>query len=504
MISDIFYGLQTTFADWNLLIILLGTAWGIFAGALPGITGSIGVALLLPLTFGMKASAAIALLCASYCGSMFGGSISTILLGAPGTASAAATLLDGRELHRQGKGGLAVGVALAASTFGGIIGSIILIFFCRPLAEIALLFGPPEYFALGLFGLTIISSLSSDMLKGFIAGLFGMMVASIGLDRFVGLPRYTFGIPDLINGVEFLPALIGLFAMSEMLQQINDTSAGGIVSHPTPSRTEARLPDWPLLRKLAKSISLGGIIGTVIGIMPGAGGNIGSWLAYSQAKRWSKHPERFGKGSLEGIAAPEAGNSASEGGALVPTLALGIPGSNTTAIMLGALSLQGLTPGPMLFTEHPDVVYSVYGTVLFSNFTVLLLGYFLIRPVSRITAIPVRYIVMSICILVCTAAFAIQNSLFDIRIALVFGLIGLFMKRFGFPVAAAVLGMILGPMIEPAMQRSLLLSKGDFSIFFTRPLSCAIILLAVLSFLSPFAKAFVGRRKANDSTRSTE
>lgn len=496
MFGDVLLGFQATFSGWNSLYIVLGAVWGIFAGALPGITGSIGVALLLPLTFGMQPTAAIVLLCASYCGSMFGGSISTILLGAPGTASAAATLLDGRELYKKKQAGLGVGVALVASTFGGIIGAFILIFFCTPLAQVALLFGPPEYFALGLFGLTIISSLSQNMLKGFIAGLFGMMVASVGLDRFVGLPRYTLGIPELINGIEFLPALIGLFALSEMLQQINETG----LSAGTASRNveNARLPGFDIIRRLGKSITLGGIIGTVIGIMPGAGGNIASWLAYSQAKRWSKTPEAFGSGSLEGIAAPEAANSASEGGSLVPTLALGIPGSNTTAILLGALSLQGLTPGPMLFSEHPDVVFSVYGSVLLTNLVVLIIGYFLIKPVSKITSIPGNYVIMSVCILVCTAAYAIQNSIFDINIALFFGFVGLVMKRFRFPVAATVLGMILGPMIEPALQRSLLLANGNYSIFFTRPISCTIIVLTLISFSSPmiaFAVRLIRQRR---------
>ena len=501
MLGDVLIGLQTTFSGWNLLSMLLGSMWGILAGALPGITGSIGVALLLPLTFGMNPTSAIVLLCASYCGSMFGGSISTILLGAPGTASAAATLLDGRALCKKKQAGLGVGVALVASTFGGIIGALILIFFCTPLAQVALLFGPPEYFALGLFGLTIISSLSKHMLKGFIAGLFGMMVASVGLDRFVGLPRYTFDIPDLINGVEFLPALIGLFALSEMLQQMGDT--GGGATTPANQVEDARIPGLKTIRKLGRSITLGGVIGTVIGIMPGAGGNIASWLAYSQARRWSKTPEEFGSGSLEGIAAPEAANSASEGGSLVPTLALGIPGSNTTAILLGALSLQGLTPGPMLFSEHPEVVYSVYGSVLLTNFVVLALGYFLIKPVSKISNIKPSYVIMSVCILVCTAAYAIQNSLFDVKITLFFGVVGLIMKRFGFPVAAAVLGMILGPIIEPALQRSLLLAQGSYTIFFTRPISCFIIVLTVISFVSPFIvpamRALKERGRARES-----
>ncbi len=495
MLTGFLSDIAGTFTLWNLAALVLGTAWGIFAGALPGITGSIGVALLLPLTFGMQPEAAIVLLCASYCGSMFGGSISTILMGAPGTASAAATLLDGRELAKQKKAGLGVGVALVASTFGGIIGAIILICFCTPLSRLALLFGPPEYFTLGLFGLTIISSLSKNTVKGFIAGIFGMMLATVGLDRFTGLPRYTFDIPDLLSGIEFLPALIGLFALSEMLQQINEVNDEAPVAF---DKVEtARLPGLALVKRLWKSISLGGVIGTVIGIMPGAGGNIASWLAYSQAKKYSRTPEEFGKGSLEGIAAPEAANSASEGGSLVPTLALGIPGSNTTAILLGALSLQGLTPGPTLFVEHPEVVFSVYGTVFIANFVVLFLGYLLIRPVCKLSAIPIPYVVTCVCLLVCTAAFAIQNSVFDIKVALVFGLVGLLMKRFGFPVAATVLGMILGPIIEPALQRSLLLSHGSYTIFVTRPLACGILLLTLFSFLSPMVAAAYRNIKMN-------
>jgi putative tricarboxylic transport membrane protein len=445
------------------------------------LTEPIGVALILPFTFGMAPGIALALLVASYCGSMFGGSISTILLGAPGTTSAAATLMDGREMHKLGKSGLAVGIALCASTLGGIFGSLVLIFFCTPLAKVALLFGPPEYFALGLFGLTVLSALSKNLIMGVMSGIFGMMVASVGIDRLVGLQRYTFGLFELTSGVEFLPALIGLFALSEMFQQ-------GSKLHETRIPTEeeksvsAKLPSLAILWSLRKSITIGSIVGTIIGIMPGAGGAIGSWVAYAQAQRFSSTPEQFGKGSMEGIAAPESANSASEGGALIPMLALGIPGSNTTAIMLGALTLQGITPGPMLFTDMPHVVYSIYLSAFLANFLVLALGIVILRPVLKITTIPPHYVVSCIIVLLFTASYAIKGDMFDLWVMLFFGLVGFVMKRYKFSVPAVVLGMVLGPMIELALQRSLMMTRGDPSVFFTRPVSLAFIILTVVSF----------------------
>ena len=479
--SEIFQAVAAGLSGWNLVAIFAGTAWGILAGALPGITGAIGVALILPFTFGMSPGVALGLLTASYAGSMFGGSISSILLGAPGTTSAAATLMDGYPLHKQGKSGLALGTALCGSTIGGIFGSLVLITFCTPLAKVALLFGPPEYFALGLFGLTVLSALSKSLIKGFISGIFGMMVASVGIDKLVGLERYTFGMFDLVGGVEFLPALIGLFALSEMFIQGSQLHEARVPTEEE-KRLSMTLPSLSTIWGLRKSISIGAVIGTIIGIMPGAGGSIGSWVAYAQAQRFSATPEEFGKGCLEGIAAPEAANNASEGGALIPMLALGIPGSNTTAIMLGALTLQGITPGPSLFTDMPEVVWSIYASCFLANFVILSLGFFILKPVLKITTIPVHFVVSSIIILLFTAAFAIKSDPFDLWVMLVFGLIGLLMKRFKFSVPAAVLGMVLGPIIELSLQRSLMISHGDWTVFFTRPVSLGFMVLTALSF----------------------
>lgn len=494
MWQELAHGMQILLSDWNVLVLVLGVAWGIFCGALPGITGSIGVALLLPFTYGMEPAGAIIMLCASYSGSMFGGSISTILLGVPGTASAAATLLDGRALYERGQGGLAVGVALTASAIGGVIGSVILILFATGLATVALAFGPPEYLALGVFGLTILSSLSKNIVKGFIAGIIGMMVATVGLDHFSGMSRYTFGMHELLNGIDFLPALIGLFALAEIFKQSGEGMKS--VTDIKSGMSTATLPSFKQLRSLWKSIGIGGVIGTVIGIMPGAGGSISSWVAYSQARNASKTPEEFGHGSLEGIAAPESANNAGEGGSLIPTLALGIPGSNTTAIMMAALTLHGISPGPMLFVEHPEVVNGVYVAVFFANFVMLALGYVALKPVLGITKVPQHMVLASIFLLVCVGIFALQNNTFDLKVMLVFGLMGLVMKKFGFPMAAAVLGLILGPIIEPALMRSLILSNGSWSIFFTRPISCGLLILTAISFGYPLIRSYLRERKA--------
>lgn len=495
MLETISLALSHTVEGWNCLAMVCGAAWGIIGGALPGITGAVSVALILPFTFGMSPSMSLALLVSCYTGAMFGGSISSIMLGAPGTASAAATLLDGRELYKKGYGGLAVGVALASSVLGGLFGSLVLIFFCTPLANLALLFGPPEYFILGVFGVSIIASLSKDKTRGFIAGLVGMMVATIGIDQFTGLERFTGGYIELLNGVEFLPVLIGVFALTEMIMQSSAEGPAATEPEALLPKVRTQLPSLKMLFKLRWSILIGSLSGTIIGIMPGAGGNIASWFAYSQAKQFSKTPEEFGHGSMEGIAAPEAANNASEGGALIPMLALGIPGSNTTAIMLGALTLQGLNPGPVLFSEHPEIVHTVYGTAFLSNFMVMLLGMIIIKPMLRVSMVKTRYCVTCIMLLICTAAFSIQTNIFDVWVALFFGLVGIIMKRFNFSVAAFVLGMILGPILEVSLQRSLVLSRGDFSIFFTRPICMGLLAITVASFIFPYLSAYLKQRR---------
>ncbi|MBO8129784.1 MAG: tripartite tricarboxylate transporter permease [Peptococcaceae bacterium] len=497
MIDNFLLGLDVILSGTNLLLLVVGVAWGMLAGALPGITGSIGLALVLPFTFGMEPAAGLLLLCGTFSGSMFGGSIATILLGAPGTASAAATLLDGRALHNQGKSGLALGTALCASTIGGLIGAVILIILATPLANFALAFGPPEYFALGVFGLTVLSSLSDkNVIKCLMAGVFGLMLATIGIDPIKGIARFTFGRSELLGGLEFLAVLIGLFAISEVFKQASKAHFGT----PAEAKGAAELPSLSMLKKLKSSILLGGILGTVIGVMPGAGGTIGSWVSYGQAKRISKEPEKFGKGSLEGIAAPEAANNASEGGSLVPLLALGIPGSNPTAIMLGALMLQGITPGPVLFINHPDVVYSVYIGVFLANFILLGLGILALRPVLKLVTIPLPIVVTVLFALVCAGSFSIRNNLFDVFIAVSCGVLGLLMKKFNFPVAATVLGLVLGPIVEPALRRSLLLSDGSFLIFFTRPISCGILILSAISLLFPIVRGLLDKRRESGTS----
>ena len=486
MLDTVAMTLKQTVDGWNIIAIVIGSAWGIIGGALPGITGAMSVALLLPFTFGMSPSMALALLVACYSGAMFGGSIASIVIGAPGTASAAATLLDGRELYKKGYGGLAVGVALVASTIGGIFGSIVLFFFCTPLANLALLFGPPEYFALGLFGVTIIASLTANKTRGFIAGLLGMMASTIGIDQFTGAERFTLGFTELINGVEFLAVLVGVFALTEMFLQASQDKDAANASDAVIPELRMKLPSLSMLFSLRKSIALGSLSGTIIGIMPGAGGNIASWFAYSQAKQLSKHPEEFGHGSLEGIAAPESANNSCEGGSLIPMLALGIPGSNTTAIMLGALTLQGLNPGPILFTEHPEIVHTVYGTTFISNFIVLIIGLIIIKPMLRLAMVTPRYNVTFILLLIFAAAFSIQSS--TLWVTLIFGLVGLLFKRFQFSAAAFVLGMILGPILESSLQRTMVMSRGDFSIFLSRPICLTLLVITAVSFIIPFLK----------------
>ncbi|MGQ9694942.1 MAG: tripartite tricarboxylate transporter permease [Thermodesulfobacteriota bacterium] len=473
--------------------LFLGVGGGIIVGALPGLTASVGIILLLPLTYQLDPSTAMVMLCGMFCGAIYGGSISAILISTPGTPSAAATVLDGYPLAQKGQAGKALGVATIASTGGGIISTLCLIFVSPQLAKFALKFGPEEYFALMVFGLTIIGSVSGKSLtKGIIAGLFGLLIATIGLDPVTGYARFSFNIPNLMSGFPLLPVLIGLFAISEIFVQLENISRKSFraIDH----KIGHVLPSFQEVKKLSPIIILSSLLGTIIGVIPGTGGAIASFLAYNEAKRWSKNPESFGTGNLEGVAAPEAANNGTTGGAMVPLLTLGIPGDVVTAVMLGALMLIGIRPGPLMFKEHPEVINAIFAGMMMANVLMLILGLISIRFAPYVLKVPNSILFPLIFALCFLGSFSLNNSIYDMAVALGFGVLGYFMRKNGFPAVPIVLGIILGPIAEDELGHALLLSKGDWRVLFQSSIALFFYGLAIFSVIFSY-KRMKGLRK---------
>ncbi|MFZ2651941.1 MAG: tripartite tricarboxylate transporter permease [Burkholderiaceae bacterium] len=464
-------------SGWIIVAAFGGVLWGTFGGALPGISPSIAMALLLPFTVGMDPTTALVLLASVYVGAEYGGSIPAILIRTPGTNAAAATVIDGYAMAQQGRAGEALGISLMSGLIGGLLGLAVLVLATQSLAEIALAFTPAAYFSLGIFGLSVIAGLSGgSVLKGAMAALLGLMMAFIGSDPVSGVPRFTFGSADLLGGVKPILIMVGLFAVTEMLVQIGEPAWAKAVQ----SQARLKLPNWAMSKRLFKPQAIGAVIGTVEGVTPGAGGTIAAFMAYSEAKRWSKHPEEFGQGSPEGIAAPESANNVVTATALVPLLSLGIPGSNSAAILLGGFLIHGLQPGPMLFVKAPEVVYGLYGGLFIANIAMLLIGLVILAPCIWLVNRPKPYLIAFILALVMSGVYAIHQSPFELLLVIGVGVLGYAMRLVKMPVLPMVLGLVLGYMVESNYRRSLLISSGDPMIFLTDKVSLALLVLAVL------------------------
>jgi putative tricarboxylic transport membrane protein len=475
----------------TMLFAFGGCLWGILGGALPGISPSIAMALLLPFTYGMEPIPAIVLLASVYVGAEYGGSIPAILIRTPGTNASAATTIDGYEMARQGKGGEALGISLISGLVGGLFGLAVLVLATEPLARVALAFTPAAYFALAVLGLSVIASLSGkSLMKGLIAAALGLMIATVGTDPVSGVPRFTFDSPELLGGIRPILVMVGLFAVAEMLVQIGE---------PPWARAEARdtrlkLPSLGLMRRLFRAQAIGCGIGTFEGVTPGAGGTIAAFMAYNEARRWSKDPDSFGKGSPEGVAAPESANNVVTATALVPLLSLGIPGSNSAAILLGGFMVHGLTPGPLLFEKAPEVVWGLYGGLLAANIAMVLLGLVILTPTLWLVNRPKPYLLAGILCLIVSGVFAIEQSLFDVGLVLLFGVLGYGLRLAGVPVLPLVLGVVLGFMLESNYRRSLVLSGGDHAVFVEDPVALALLICAAA--LTTYSVWTEFRRKA--------
>jgi putative tricarboxylic transport membrane protein len=482
---------EAVFSPGVLWVIALGTAGGIVIGALPGLTATMGVALLIPLTFGMDPIKGINMLIGIYIGGIYGGCISSILVKTPGTPSSAATVLDGYPLAQKGFAGKALGMATIASFVGGIFSSIVLATLAPQLASIALKFGPSEYFALALFGLTIIASLSGDILKGCIAGMLGILFSCVGGDPVTGATRYTFGYTGFASGFAFTPALIGLFAVSEVFVQLEHIFEDRIKT----IKISGVWPSWADMRESAGTLLRGSIIGTFVGIIPGTGSGTASWISYNEARRTSKTPEKFGTGHIPGVAATESANNAVCGGALVPLLALGIPGDVVTAVLMGGLMIQGLAPGPMLFQENPGIVVGIFTGSFIANIFMLIFGMMGIRYFSKILAVPKKILTVSIVVFCFIGSYAINMNAVDLYTMLGFGVLGYVMQKFDFSQAALCIALILGPLAETNLRQGLMLADDDIVKFVASPITVLFLVLTLFSLAWPIYQKRAQKRK---------
>jgi putative tricarboxylic transport membrane protein len=487
--------LKTIFIPTNFILILVGMSLGVFFGALPGISSSMGIVLMIPFTYYMGIIPSIILLVALYAGSAYGGSITAILFNTPGTAESVATTFDGYPMAQQGKAGKALGLAMSGSAIGGIFSVLVMLLLAPLLSKIALKIQSAEYFALTLLGIACISSVGSKNLsKALVTGLIGIIIAMVGMDPMTGVSRLTFGQINFLNGIEYIPIMIGSFAMAEVFKQvINRSSEEEILD----MGNDVSMESIKLKDLLAYKVTIikSAIIGTAVGILPGTGGSIASIVSYGEAARSSKDKARFGNGAEEGVLAPETANNAAGGGAMIPTLVLGIPGSPTTAIILAALVLQGLQPGPQLMTEQPLLLYCIFFSMLIASIVVFLSGRYAVKAFAAVLKLPYGIIAPMIVMFSIIGAYARSNDMFQIWVMLTFGIFGYFMKKYQFSAASLILGIVLGNMMEESFRRQLLLSDGSYASFFQRPIAVVIFVAVAFVLFFPIVAGMLEKKK---------
>ena len=465
-----------------LLVLLVSTLGGVVIGALPGLNATNGAALLLPFTLSMEAIPAIASLVAIYCSATFAGAITAILINTPGTPASATTCLDGYPLAQRGEAGRALGLAVVSSTIGGVLSVICLMMAAPLLARMAYHFTPPEYFALTLFGMSMLASIGEGSpLKNLISGTFGVFLALVGVDMLTSVERFTFGSHDLYDGIGFVPVMIGIFGISELIVQASSLDK----RKERVSMKAVQLPTRDDYRQVWKAILRSSGIGTFIGILPAEGATVASMIGYNEAKRWSKTPEQFGKGAIEGIAGSEAANNAATGGAMVPTLALGIPGSATAAVILAGLMVHGIRPGPSMFTEQANFAYTIFWSMMLVNLLFLVVGLTGAKIFARITLIPTQVLWPCVFMVSIVGAYALDQSMFDVWIVLISGIIGFFMRRYGFSVVPLAIGLILGEMLEQRLGQSMVMLDEKWWLMFTRPLALLFFCLTIAALFGP-------------------
>ncbi len=495
IVGHLLGGFTEAFQPINLFMLLVGCMVGLFVGALPGLGSVNGVAILLPLTFLVPPNAAIIFLAAIYYGAMYGGAISSITLGIPGASTAVATVFDGRPLATQGKADVALVTAATASFIGGTISVVLFTLFAPPLAEFALRFGPPEEFALMLLAFATFVGLGSDDIpKTVFSILIGLVLATIGLDIISGRPRLIFfDMPGFMHGINFLVLAIGIYGIGEMLWTLEQTG-GNVIVHKVRTSLASVGRSIVAFKDYLGTTSLSGLLGYFVGMLPAAGATPASLMAYGLTKTFAKDGESFGKGNPAGVAAPESANNAASTGSMLPMITLGIPGSPTTAILLGGMIIWGLRPGPLLFTEHPDFVWGLIGSLYIANVFSLAINLAFIPLFVRVLTMPFTILAPIIFTLCIVGGYAPTQTMHDLWLMLIFGVVGYLLRKLDYPVAPAVLAIVLGPIAEPSMRQSLLLSQGDPTIFFTRPISGVIMVVAIVLILLPLIK--LARKRA--------
>lgn len=482
-----------------IIMTLLGACGGVLLGAIPGMTATMGVALLIPFSFGMDLIPSIGLLLGIYCGGMYGGSISAILIHAPGTPAAAATLLDGYPMCQKGEAGRALSVAMFASFCGGVIGAIVMTFLSPLIADMAMNFGPGEMFMLAIFGLSVIIAISGKSItKGLISAFFGMALCTVGLDPTNGIPRFiTYKQTGLLDGFQFIPTLIGLFAVAEVIAGVERIINGEEKQEKSSEKIKKVLPDFATIKKIWPNILSGGLIGTFIGAIPGAGGDIAVFVSYGASKSASKHPELYGTGIPNGVAATESANNGCSGGAMIPLLSLGVPGDSVTAILLGAFIMKGITPGPMMYISELPTVYKVFAALMLANLAMLVVGCCGVRFFAKIVSVEKKLLYPIILIVSLLGAFSINKNVFDVGVCVAFGVVGWLMNKYEFPLSPILLALILGPMCEKNFVRFMNIQQGNFSAIFQSPIAVVFMTIAIAVILfSIYNQRKINKREA--------
>ncbi len=478
--QNLMLGFSIALSPQNLLFAFIGCMMGTLIGVLPGVGPAAGTALLIPLTFQLPATGAIIMLAAIYYGAMYGGTITSVLMNVPGEASSVITCLDGHAMALKGRAGVALSVAAIGSFIGGTVATVGLAVAAPPLARMALSFGPPEFFALMTLGLSFLMGLAGkSVVKALMMGVVGLILGLAGMDPVRGMPRFTFDQAELLSGLEFVSVIMGFFGVSDILlnaetevRQVIDAKVTSLV----PTRKDVRDSAWPVAR--------GTLLGFFLGLIPGMTGAISSFMSYVLERKMSKYPEKFGTGVIEGVAGPETANNSHANAALIPLFTMGIPGSPTIAVLMGAFIMNGLVPGPLLFKDHPDLVWAVIASLYIGNVMLLILNLPLIGLWVKILKIPYSILFAIILAFTLIGSYSVNSSAFDVKMLTLFGLLGYLFKKLDFPLAPVALTFILGPLMELAMRQSLIMSQGDMSVFVTRPISGGLLALAVLILLS--------------------
>lgn len=490
-------GFEVALQPINIFWVTLGGVLGTIIGMMPGLGPATGVAILLPFTFGMGAEGALITMCGVYYGAMYGGSRSSILINTPGDGAAIAATFDGYPMAMQGRAEAALAISAIASFIGGMIATVAMVFVAQPVAQFGLKFGPAEYFMLMVFALSATAAMNKgNAIKGFISLILGLMISTVGIDPLSGVHRFTFGLLELQGGIDFLVVIIAMYALGEVFKSYKDTQSGAKKMQTKFGRIWISKEEWkrclmPILRSTP--------MGFIIGALPGAGGTMAALMAYNTEKQISKDPEAFGKGEIIGLAAPEAANNAASVGALIPMLSLGIPGSGTTAVMMGALLMLGLQPGPLLFTQHPTLAWGIIASMFVGNMILAVVNIPMAGALVRILAVPPKILYPIILGLAFIGTYSISNSVIDFYIMVVFGLVGLFMEKAKIPSSPLILAVIVGTMMEQSFRQAVTISNNDYSVFFKSSICLVLVALTIISVAGPYIKGKIADKKKAES-----